>query len=140
MTASTANMAMTVSSSPAVTAPSPAAATTSSRSAISGFALIDGGAGDDRLVLGPARSASTLPPRWRRDGWPISRRSRWPRSSVSVVRAGDVNGLAGGGEALRLYTAAELQVELIGGWVELAGVVVDGQLFHRFTLAARRPW
>ena len=52
-----------------------------------------------------------------------------------VVRAGDVNGLAGGGEALRLYTAASSQVELIGGWVESAGIVLDGQLFRRFTLA-----
>src|SRR4051812_33882704 len=98
------------------------------------FASIDGGSGNDRLVL--AIGADSL------DIAAVRASGRVHDIEIIEMRgqqrlvlaAADVQGLSGGDDSLRLFTTASDKVELVGSWTELSAAVVDNVIFRRFAL------
>ncbi|HEY0044053.1 MAG TPA: M10 family metallopeptidase C-terminal domain-containing protein, partial [Allosphingosinicella sp.] len=96
------------------------------------FASVDGGLGQDRLVLAIGADSLDLAA-VRATGRLTGIEEIETRGSQRlVVRAGDAAGLSGGGNALRLITTASDAVELVGAWTQGSAVAIGGISFRSF--------
>jgi Ca2+-binding RTX toxin-like protein len=102
-----------------------------------GFARVTGGAGIDTLVLPDAATRLDLSAVVASGRVGGIERIELPGAQEIIVRQGDAAALAGPG-GLTITGAATAIVDLVGGWAEAANMLIDGANYRQFTLGSEQ--